>query len=82
MDLTGRNWYKNAGKNALFPRFVEVCGRRGMKWWPGRELNPRHADFQSAALPTELPGLLREPRIKQAEAPDVNEPSSNQLVIG
>ena len=29
-----------------------------MKWWPGRELNPRHADFQSAALPTELPGLL------------------------
>ena len=27
-----------------------------MKWWPGRELNPRHADFQSAALPTELPG--------------------------
>jgi hypothetical protein len=27
-------------------------------WWPGRELNPRHADFQSAALPTELPGLF------------------------
>ena len=27
--------------------------------WPGRELNPRHADFQSAALPTELPGLLQ-----------------------
>ena len=25
--------------------------------WPGRESNPRHADFQSAALPTELPGL-------------------------
>jgi integrase len=25
----------------------------------GRELNPRHADFQSAALPTELPGLLQ-----------------------
>jgi hypothetical protein len=24
--------------------------------WPGRESNPRHADFQSAALPTELPG--------------------------
>jgi Phage integrase central domain len=29
---------------------------RGGDWWPGRELNPRHADFQSAALPTELPG--------------------------
>src|SRR5436190_22348793 len=26
------------------------------KWWPGTELNRRHADFQSAALPTELPG--------------------------
>ena len=25
--------------------------------WPERESNPRHADFQSAALPTELPGL-------------------------
>ena len=24
--------------------------------YAGRELNPRHADFQSAALPTELPG--------------------------
>ncbi len=24
-------------------------------WWPGAELNRRHADFQSAALPTELP---------------------------
>src|SRR5690606_27506981 len=26
------------------------------KWWPGRESNPRHGDFQSPALPTELPG--------------------------
>ena len=26
------------------------------KWWPGPESNQRHADFQSAALPTELPG--------------------------
>src|SRR5262245_12159233 len=25
--------------------------------WLGRELNPRHADFQSAALPPELPSL-------------------------
>ncbi len=31
---------------------------RGPKWL-GRELNPRHADFQSAALPTELPSLKR-----------------------
>jgi hypothetical protein len=40
-------------------------------WWPGRELNPRHADFQSAALPTELPGRT-EPRIKQAREHVVN----------
>ena len=26
------------------------------QWWPGRESNPRHGDFQSPALPTELPG--------------------------
>ena len=27
------------------------------KWWPGTESNCRHGDFQSPALPTELPGL-------------------------
>jgi hypothetical protein len=37
----------------------------------GRELNPRHADFQSAALPTELPGRC-EPRIRQARRKLVN----------
>src|SRR5271155_999993 len=26
------------------------------KWCPGAELNHRHTDFQSVALPTELPG--------------------------
>ena len=31
----------------------------GSKWWPGTESNHRHADFQSAALPTELPGRRR-----------------------
>src|SRR5581483_756579 len=30
------------------------CGE-GEEWWTGRELNPRHRDFQSRALPTELP---------------------------
>ena len=28
------------------------------EWWPGAESNCRHADFQSAALPTELPGHI------------------------
>ena len=27
-------------------------------WWAGTELNCRHADFQSAALPTELPAHI------------------------
>ena len=38
-----------------------VC--RCFLWWPGRESNPRHEDFQSSALPTELSGLT-EARIK------------------
>ena len=29
-------------------------------WWPGTESNRRHKDFQSSALPTELPGLSPE----------------------
>ncbi len=36
--------------------------------WLGRELNPRHADFQSAALPTELPsraGCCRSEQLKR-----------------
>jgi hypothetical protein len=28
-----------------------------LKWWLGAELNRRHKDFQSSALPTELPSL-------------------------
>ena len=29
---------------------------QGFKVWPGTESNRRHEDFQSSALPTELPG--------------------------
>ena len=30
-----------------------------MKWCPGAESNDRHKDFQSFALPTELPGFQK-----------------------
>ena len=29
-----------------------------LKWCPGADLNHRHKDFQSSALPTELPGRI------------------------
>src|SRR5690242_18112405 len=38
------------------------------EWCPGAELNHRHADFQSAALPTELPGQ-RATAERDAESP-------------
>ena len=31
------------------------------EWCPGADSNHRHADFQSAALPTELPGQIADP---------------------
>ena len=44
-------------------------------WCPGAESNHRHADFQSAALPTELPGPWRERGgIKLFYTPGVNSP--------
>ena len=42
------------------------------EWWPERESNPRHEDFQSSALPTELSGHIEEARIKRKMVPTVN----------
>ena len=33
-------------------------GRQKKRWWLGTESNRRHMDFQSIALPTELPSHL------------------------
>src|ERR1700719_1626679 len=38
-------------------------------WCPGTESNCRHADFQSAALPTELPGHAKSGFLDDAPAP-------------
>jgi hypothetical protein len=54
-----------------YPHRTSVKEEWGRDWWPGRELNPRHADFQSAALPTELPGQC-EPRIRHSPGRIVN----------
>lgn len=40
-------------KDPLKDGFASYC----FIWWPGTESNCRHGDFQSPALPTELPGL-------------------------
>src|SRR6516164_7033715 len=45
-------------------------------WCPGAESNHRHCDFQSHALPTELPGrLLRAPEGEQG-------PPSGRFIVG
>ncbi len=41
-----------------FDAFVEIPKTK--EWWPKLELNQRHKDFQSFALPTELFGHLFE----------------------
>ena len=38
------------GEKPLFMLFLRL-----LKWWLGAESNRRHKDFQSSALPTELP---------------------------
>ena len=38
-------------------------------WWSEGDLNPRHADFQSAALPTELPDLMGAPVAREVILP-------------
>src|SRR5258708_3984093 len=49
--VTGRS--QQAPKMNLFN--AKMLGFQGAFWWAGSESNTRHEDFQSSALPTELP---------------------------
>jgi hypothetical protein len=44
---------KNLANNLTDP----LSPKKGLKQWAGADLNRRHTDFQSVALPTELPAL-------------------------
>jgi hypothetical protein len=37
-----------------------------LKWWDGTESNRRHEDFQSSALPTELPSQIFQKKVSEA----------------
>jgi hypothetical protein len=54
-----RNPFRTHRGRKCYLRLKDNCDPRvlnGSEWCPGAESNHRHADFQSAALPTELPG--------------------------
>ena len=52
------SWYLTTTlKHGVTGRKPSRCLKK--KWCPGADLNHRHADFQSTALPTELLGFIR-----------------------
>ncbi len=55
---------------------------KNRSWCPGAELNHRHRDFQSRALPTELPGRAARIRDEQGCCPDRQGPSVVGVRLG
>ena len=54
--MNPKRWCSSGRKNLRFSFRRET--QEGRNWWPGTGSNRRHADFQSAALPAELPGQV------------------------
>src|ERR1700744_456276 len=54
------------------PRGCATRSPKGEAWCPGAESNHRHCDFQSHALPTELPGHAARPQ----------GPASRRVIVG
>ena len=55
--------------------FIQMNG-----WCPGAESNHRHEDFQSSALPTELPGHWRRKRVLNSRAGKESSPDFFRLI--
>ena len=53
---------------------LHVVPRWGDSWWLGTESNRRHEDFQSSALPTELPSQNQNFRLSES-------PKSNRITL-
>ena len=58
MRKFGQPWLALKKQSEAMTAQVTIYGKK-IKTWAGRELNPRHRDFQSLALPTELPAHVR-----------------------
>ena len=56
-DARGRRTIQEPTFSVIFGMSLDAAGcSKKNKWCPGTESNRRHCDFQSHALPTELPG--------------------------
>ena len=59
-DAKGHHWTKCAPNSLNYMSLLDNLGCGKITGWcPGAESNHRHCDFQSHALPTELPGRFR-----------------------